>query len=67
LDDASVGIVPEYFLFLASSANHAYQRRTYTQQALYDQPFGRLERTGETDEPKFTVVVVPVDERLVPV
>ena len=40
----------------------------YTQQALYDHPVGRLERTGETDdEPKFTGVVLPVVGRSVPV
>ena len=37
--------------FSARFLRRAYQVRTYTQQALYDHPVGRVERTGKTEDP----------------
>ena len=54
--------------FEKSSARHAYKGETYTQQALYDHPVGRPERTGKTGDPVGPPPPpFPIGGRLVPV
>jgi hypothetical protein len=68
LEDASVFIVPGNILAFTRLASSII-KETYTQQALYDHPAWRWDKTGKTVEavPPPAPTLIPVAGRFVPV